>query len=93
VHRLAKIVCLSFLFPSVTLAYSALNTDDGFGTNPVEPATSLTTYGQIALIYSPDKNIDLGLSYQRNAPSFEVSLGGAGAYTSRIQAGVTYRFD
>jgi len=67
--------------------------DVGFGTNPAEPATSLTTYGQIALIYSPDKNIDLGLSYQRNAPSFEVSLGGAGAYTSRIQAGVTYRFD
>lgn len=67
--------------------------DMGFNTNPNEPDTSITTYGLVALIYSPGKDVDIGLAYQRNANNFGVALGGSGPYTSRIQVGVTYRFD
>ena len=67
--------------------------DLGMNTNPNEPVISLTMYGQVAVIFSPDKNLDMGLSYQRNASNFAVAFGDAGPYTSRIQLGVTYRFD
>ena len=67
--------------------------DVGINTNPNEPDTALTMYGLVALLYSPSKDIDIGLAYQRNANNFGFALGGSGPYTSRIQVGVTYRFD
>ena len=67
--------------------------DVGMNTNPNEPDISLTMYGQIAVIFSPDKDFDMGLAYQRNANNFGVAFGDSGPYTSRIQLGVTYRFD
>jgi hypothetical protein len=67
--------------------------DVGMNTNPNEPDTALTMYGLAALLYSPNKDIDIGLAYQRNASNFGIALGGSGSYTSRIQFGVTYRFD
>lgn len=67
--------------------------DVGTNTNPNEPETSLTTYAQIAVIFSLDKEFDIGLAYQRNASNFGVAFGDAGPYTSRVQLGVTYRFD
>lgn len=67
--------------------------DMGFNTNPNEPDTSLTAYGLVALLYSPNKDVDIGLAYQRNANNFGIALGGAGPYTSRVQVGITYRFD
>jgi hypothetical protein len=67
--------------------------DVGVNTNPNEPDTSLTMYALGALLYSPNKDIDIGVAYQRNASNFGIALGGSGSYTSRIQVGVTYRFD
>lgn len=67
--------------------------DGGINTNPNEPAPSLTRYGLVALMYSPTKDLSFGLSYQRNASTFEAAWGGSGAYVSRLQVGVTYRFD
>ncbi len=67
--------------------------DVGMNTNPNEPDISLTMYGQVAVIFSPDKDVDIGLAYQRNANNFGVAFGEAGPYTSRVQLGVTYRFD
>lgn len=67
--------------------------DMGFNTNPNEPDTSLTMYGLVALLYSPDKDVDIGLAYQRNANNFGIAFGGVGPYTSRMQVGITYRFD
>jgi hypothetical protein len=67
--------------------------DLGLNTNPNEPDTALTVYGLAALLYSPTKDLDIGLAYQRNASNFGIALGGSGQYTSRIQVGVTYRFD
>jgi hypothetical protein len=67
--------------------------DGGVNTNPNEPAPSMTRYGLIALMYSPTKDLSFGLSYQRNASTFEAAWGGSGAYVSRLQMGVTYRFD
>ncbi|MEN9589371.1 MAG: hypothetical protein RLZZ481_1157 [Pseudomonadota bacterium] len=67
--------------------------DGGINTNPNEPAPSMTRYGLVALMYSPTKDLSLGLSYQRNASTFEAAWGGSGAYVSRLQVGVTYRFD
>jgi len=67
--------------------------DVGLNTNPNESDNSLTMYGQVAVIFSPDKDVDMGLAYQRNANNFGVAFGNAGPYTSRVQLGVTYRFD
>jgi len=67
--------------------------DGGINTNPNEPDPSLTRYGLVALMYSPTKDLSFGLSYQRNASTFEAAWGGSGAYVSRLQVGVTYRFD
>jgi len=67
--------------------------DGGINTNPNEPAPSMTRYGLVALMYSPTKDLSFGLSYQRNASTFEAAWGGSGAYVSRLQMGVTYRFD
>ena len=67
--------------------------DGGINTNPNEPAPSMTRYGLIALMYAPTKDLTFGVSYQRNASTFEAAWGGSGAYVSRLQAGVTYRFD
>jgi len=67
--------------------------DGGINTNPNEPAPSMTRYGLVALMYSPTKDLSFGLSYQRNASTFEAAWGGSGAYVSRLQVGVTYRFD
>ena len=66
--------------------------DVGISTNPNEPQTSLTTYSQVALLYSLKKNLDIGISYQRNATNFGIAFGSSGPYTARIQAGVTFRF-
>ena len=66
--------------------------DVGFNTNPEEPEQSLTTFVMLAMIYSPTKDIDLGISYQRNAPNFGTIFAGDAPYTSRFQVGVTYRF-
>ncbi len=73
--------------------YIKLALDIGMNTNPNEPETALTTYGQLAVIFSPDKDFDIGLAYQRNASSFGVAFGESGPYTSRIQIGFTYRFE
>ena len=67
--------------------------DVGVNTNPSTSDLTFTRYGLIALLYYPVKDLDIGVSYQRNASSFDVALGGSGAYVSRIQFGVTYRFD
>ena len=67
--------------------------DVGLGTNPNEPETHPTTYALVALIFSPNKDLDLGLSYQRNSTNMGISFGSEGPYVSRIQAGVTYRFN
>lgn len=67
--------------------------DVGTNTNPNEPEISYTTYAQIAVIFSPDKDFDIGLAYQRNSNNLGVAFGDAGPYTSRVQVGVTYRFD
>jgi hypothetical protein len=74
--------------PQVKLAL-----DIGINTNPNEPDTSLTMYGLVALLFSPTKDLDIGFAYQRNASSFGVAFGAPGAYASRIQAGITYRFE
>jgi hypothetical protein len=44
-------------------------------------------------MYSPTKDLSIGLSYQRNASSIGTAWGGSGEYVSRVQVGVTYRFD
>jgi hypothetical protein len=67
--------------------------DVGFNTNPNMPDPTLTRYGLVALLYYPMKDLDVGVSYQRNASTFDVAFGGSGAYVSRLQVGVTYRFD
>jgi hypothetical protein len=67
--------------------------DVGFNTNPNMPDPMLTRYGLVALMYFPTKDLDVGVSYQRNASTFDVAFGGSGAYVSRLQVGVTYRFD
>ena len=67
--------------------------DVGVNTNPNEPDPSLTTYAMLALIYSPTKEVDLGIAYQRNATNFGTMFSANEANTSRFQAGVTYRFD
>lgn len=67
--------------------------DTGINTNPNEPDTALTMYGQVALIYSFDKQLDVGIAYQRNANNFGIAYGGSGPYTSRLQLGLTYRFN
>lgn len=67
--------------------------DVGINTNPNMPDATLTRYGLIALLYYPIKDLDVGVSYQRNASTFDVAFGGSGAYVSRLQIGVTYRFD
>jgi len=67
--------------------------DAGINTNPVVSDQSLINYGMVAAIYSPAKTLDLGLSFQRYAANFGTVFSGSGAYTNRIQAGVTWRFD
>lgn len=67
--------------------------DVGLNTNPNMPDPMLTRYGLVALLYYPMKDLDVGVSYQRNASTFDVAFGGSGAYVSRLQVGVTYRFD
>jgi hypothetical protein len=67
--------------------------DAGINTNPVVADQSLINYGMVAAIYSPAKTLDFGLSFQRYAANFGTVLSGSGAYTNRIQAGVTWRFD
>ena len=67
--------------------------DTGFATNPNEPDHSLTAYGLVALIYSPTKDVDLGIAYQRNAANLGIAYGASGSYISRIQFGMTYRFN
>ncbi len=67
--------------------------DAGINTNPVVADQSLINYGMVAAIYSPAKTLDLGLSFQRYAANFGTVFSGSGAYTNRIQAGVTWRFD
>lgn len=67
--------------------------DGGITTNPSESDPSLTRYGLVALMYSPTKDLSIGLSYQRNASSIGTAWGGSGEYVSRVQVGVTYRFD
>ena len=67
--------------------------DVGFNTNPEEPEQSLTTFLMLAMIYSPTKDVDFGISYQRNAPNFGTIFAGDAPYTSRFQVGVTFRFE
>ncbi len=67
--------------------------DVGINTNPNESEQSLTTYAMLALIYSPSKDIDIGIAYQKNTPNFGALLTGDTAYTSRFQSGITWRFD
>ena len=67
--------------------------DLGVNTNPNEPDSSMTTYAMLALIYSPTKDLDLGIAYQRNATNFGSMFSANEPNTSRFQAGVTYRFD
>ena len=67
--------------------------DAGVNTNPSATDLSLTRYGLVALLYYPMKDLDIAVSYQRNASTFEAAWGGSGAYVSRLQVGVTYRFD
>ena len=67
--------------------------DVGINTNPNEPDPSLTTYAMLAFIYSPTKDWDLGLAYQRNATNFGAMFSSGETNTTRFQAGVTYRFD
>jgi hypothetical protein len=67
--------------------------DFGINTNPNMPDPTLTRYGLVALLYYPTKDLDFAVSYQRNASTFDVALGAAGSYVSRMQVGVTYRFD
>jgi hypothetical protein len=67
--------------------------DVGVNTNPNMPDPTLTRYGLVALLYYPMKDLDVGVSYQRNASTFDVAFGSSGAYVSRLQVGVTYRFD
>jgi hypothetical protein len=67
--------------------------DVGVNTNPSATDPTLTRYGLVALLYYPMKDLDVGVSYQRNASSFDVAFGGSGPYVSRFQVGVTYRFD
>jgi hypothetical protein len=76
----------------VTLQFK-LALDAGINTNPVVPDQSLINYGMVAAIYSPAKTLDFGLSFQRYAANFGTVFSGSGAYTNRIQAGVTWRFD
>ena len=70
-----------------------LAVDAGVNTNPNATDPNLTRYGLVALLYYPNKDLDLGVSYQRNASTFDVVLGGSGSYVSRMQVGVTFRFD
>ena len=70
-----------------------LAVDVGINTNLTATDATLTRYGLIALLYYPMKDLDVGVSYQRNASTFGVAFGGSGAYVSRLQVGVTYRFD
>ena len=67
--------------------------DVGINTNPTATDPTLTRYGLIALLHYPLKDLDVGVSYQRNASTFNVAFGGSGEYVSRLQVGVTYRFD
>lgn len=67
--------------------------DVGINTNPNEPEATLTKYAMLALIYLPNKDLELGLSYQRNATEFSTLYDTNSTYTSRFQAGVTWRFE
>jgi hypothetical protein len=70
-----------------------LAVDVGINTNPNESDSTATMYGLIGLLYSPVKEIDIGLAYQRNANTPGIAVGAPGPYTSRLQVGVSYRFD
>jgi len=67
--------------------------DIGLNTNPNEPEPTLTKYAMVALIYLPTKDLELGLSYQRNATNLNTLYATDAAYTSRFQAGVIWRFE
>jgi len=67
--------------------------DLGINTNPNEPEQSLTTYAMVAAIFSVTKDIELGLSYQRNAANYGAIFSANELHTSRVQAGVTFRFE
>ncbi len=67
--------------------------DVGFNTNPSEPEQSLTTYAMIAMIFAATKDIDIGISYQRNAPNYGAIFAANEPYTSRFQIGVNWRFE
>ncbi len=67
--------------------------DAGVNTNPTATDPTLTRYALVALLYYPMKDLDVGVSYQRNASKLDVAFGGSGPYVSRLQVGVTYRFD
>jgi hypothetical protein len=67
--------------------------DVGVNTNPSATDPTLTRYGLVALLYYPMKDLDVAVSYQRNASTFDTAFGGSGPYVSRFQVGVTYRFD
>lgn len=66
--------------------------DLGINTNPNEPEPTLTKYAMLAFIYLPTKDLEFGLSYQRNASNLSAIFDANSPYTSRFQAGLIWRF-
>jgi hypothetical protein len=75
------------LFPGVKVAL-----DVGAATNPPIPEQYLSTYGLVALILSPNDDIDVGISAMRSASNYGTVVSANGPNATRAEIGITWRF-
>jgi hypothetical protein len=67
--------------------------DFGVQTNPPETEQQSTMFGMVAAIIGLSENVDFGISMMRSAQNTGLVLVGNGANSTRLDAGITWRFD
>lgn len=67
--------------------------DIGISTNPISTGQASTMYGMVAAIISISDSVDLGVSFLRSAQNSGYVLIGNGPNSTRLDTGITWRFD
>jgi hypothetical protein len=67
--------------------------DFGVQTNPPSTEQQSTMFGMVAAIIGLSESVDFGISMMRSAQNSGLVLVGNGAYSTRLDTGITWRFD
>jgi len=67
--------------------------DFGVQTNPPETEQQSTMFGMVAAIIGLSESVDFGISMMRSAQNTGLVLVGNGANSTRLDTGITWRFD